>query len=143
MPPASTEVWSFGIEAKIHHKPDDPSLGVVNYDPWTNEVHDDLYSGILMEIDDGIVPEAFWMEQNHPNPVHRMTEIGYALPHSCWVRLEILDVSGRRVATLLDGFQTAGFKVFRRDSSQIAAGVYLYRLKAGEFIQTRKMILAR
>jgi hypothetical protein len=131
------------IEERIYHKPDDPSLGVVNYDPWTNAAHDDVYSGIFVEREGGIVPEAFDLGQNHPNPVRSVTEIRYALPGDCWVRLEIFDVSGRKIMTLLDGSQKAGFKAFRWDTSQMAAGVYFYRLEAGGFVQTRKMVLAR
>ncbi len=93
-------------------------------------------------------PGAFDLQQNHPNPFNPVTVIEYDLPVDCRVRLEIYDVLGRRIATLVDARQTAGIKQARwdgtnREGIDVASGIYFYRLEAGSFIETRKMVLLR
>jgi len=89
------------------------------------------------------VPDEFSLSQNYPNPFNPVTTIRYALPEDCWVRLEVFNPLGRKVATLVDGFQKAGFKTSRWDAKQEACGIYFYRLKAGDFTKARKMILLK
>ncbi len=90
------------------------------------------------------VPAAFGLAQNHPNPFNPITEIKYSLPVDCHVTLAVYDVLGRRVATLVDEHQTAGFKSARWEvTSEVASGVYFYRLQAGSFVETKKMVLLR
>jgi flagellar hook assembly protein FlgD len=77
------------------------------------------------------------MHQNRPNPFRRSTSIGYALPRGGRVSLEVYDLSGRRVASLLDGWRPAGEHSVEWDQrdragSLVRAGVYLYRLRAGD-----------
>ena len=59
------------------------------------------------------------------------------------VRLEVFNVLGQRVATLVDDHQTAGYKSVNFDASHLASGMYFYRLQAGTFLQTRKMLLMK
>jgi len=89
------------------------------------------------------VPDEFSLSQNYSNPFNPVTEIKYSLPEDCWVRLEVFNILGRKVATLVDGFQKAGFKTSRWDAEQAACGIYFYRLKAGDFTKARKMILLK
>ena len=89
------------------------------------------------------VPDDYSLNQNYPNPFNPMTEIKYGLPEDCWVTLEIYDILGRRVTSLVNQRQTAGYKSVRWDASSIASGIYFYRLQAGDFVQARKMILIR
>lgn len=90
------------------------------------------------------VPAAFGLAQNHPNPFNPVTEIKYNLPVDCYVTLEVYDVLGRRVATLVNDYQTAGFKVAHwQVDSEVSSGVYFYKLRAGSYIETRKMVLLR
>ncbi|MBN1164054.1 MAG: S8 family serine peptidase [Candidatus Krumholzibacteriota bacterium] len=81
--------------------------------------------------------------QNHPNPFNPVTEIKYSINRDCHVRLMVYDVLGRKVATLVDGFQAAGEKSITWNAGNLASGVYFYRLNAGDFMQTRKMLLLR
>ena len=105
-----------------------------------------------------IVPEIFRLEQNYPNPFgsaakspltgNPVTSMQYSLPISQLVSLKIYDVRGREVAALVNGFQKAGYQTATwngRDQAgrTLASGVYLYKIVAGEFAQTRKLILAR
>jgi len=89
------------------------------------------------------LPEEYSLSQNYPNPFNATTQIEYALPNDCWMRLEVYNILGQKAATLVDGKQKAGYKAVRWDASSFASGIYFYRLEAREFVQTRKMILIR
>jgi hypothetical protein len=94
------------------------------------------------------VPAAFALLQNYPNPFNPVTTIKFDLPSGSKVYLAVYDVNGKRVSLLLDKEMTAGQKSVdwngRSDKgTAVASGVYFYSLKAGEFEETRKMILMR
>jgi len=94
------------------------------------------------------LPSVFALSQNIPNPFNPTTEINYALPKASSVRLEVLNVLGQVVRTLVDEFQTAGTHSIEWNSAddsgnRVASGVYLYRIQAGEFSETKKMILMK
>jgi hypothetical protein len=80
---------------------------------------------------------------NDPNPFDRKTRISFRLATSTPVRLEVFDVAGRRVATLADGVMGAGRQSIAWDGSRAASGIYYYRLKAGDQILTRRMLLLK
>ncbi len=89
------------------------------------------------------IPEKFQLCQNHPNPFNPETNIRYRLPVSSDVRLEVFDILGRRVATLVDEFRQAGIHQVSWDASNAAGGLYIYRIIAGEFVQSRSMLLVK
>ncbi len=89
------------------------------------------------------LPEEFGLSQNYPNPFNPITEIRYALPCDCRVKLEVFNIGGQRVVTLVDENQKAGYKTARWDASFHASGIYFYRLQAGDFTQAKKMILLK
>ncbi len=88
-------------------------------------------------------PGVFHLHQNYPNPFNPSTVIRYELPEAVQVRLEVFDLLGRRVATLVSEKQRAGSHEAIFDAAPFSGGVYMYRLKAGEFIQTRAMMLVK
>ncbi len=92
------------------------------------------------------VPEVFLLLQNFPNPFNPSTTISYSIPvgtrHAVSL-LKVYDVLGRDVATLVDEVKPAGTYTVNFDASQLSSGVYYYKLTAGSFTQTKKMILAR
>ena len=94
----------------------------------------------------GVLPDRFELGANFPNPFNPSTMIPYQLPASMYVRLEVFNLLGQRVATLVDGEQPAGFHTASWDATDAAgqavgAGVYLYRLSGGGVQATRSMLL--
>ena len=93
-------------------------------------------------------PRSFALFQNHPNPFNPVTQISYQLPQDCRVRVTIYNVRGQRVRTLYDGRQSAGRHTLNWDGRDtggrpLSSGIYLYRLEAGQFHQTKKMTLMK
>ena len=89
------------------------------------------------------LPNEFSLSQNYPNPFNPSTTISYELPISGFVNLKIYDLLGREVATLVNKEQQKGNYQVSFDGSKLSSGVYYYRLQAGDFIQTKKMILIK
>lgn len=89
------------------------------------------------------VPITFDLRQNYPNPFNPATEITYLLPGASDVTLRVFDILGREVATLVNEKKPAGSHTVRFDASGLASGVYVYRLIAGAFEQSRRMMLLR
>jgi len=89
------------------------------------------------------LPEQFALLENYPNPFNASTVIRYQLPRSCHVRLEIFDILGRKVTALVDEKQKAGYKVAIWNGKEAASGFYFYKLTAGDFSDTKKMVLLK
>ncbi|MCI0694315.1 T9SS type A sorting domain-containing protein [candidate division KSB1 bacterium] len=103
--------------------------------------------------DENQLPTSYDLEQNYPNPFwsgatsrsagNPSTTIAFALPKPSEVTLKIFDASGREVATLVEGKLLAGRHQVVLDASPFSSGVYFYRLQAGEFSQTRRLMLVK
>ncbi len=89
------------------------------------------------------IPEGYSVDPNYPNPFNPVTTIGYQLPESAQVKLEVFDMLGRRVATVVEQRQSAGSYEVTFDASGLSSGIYIYRLEAGEFTETQKMNLVK
>ncbi|MDP2362487.1 MAG: T9SS type A sorting domain-containing protein [Ignavibacteria bacterium] len=90
-----------------------------------------------------IFPLAFSLSQNYPNPFNPSTIISWQSPVGSWQTLKVYDVLGNEVATLVNEERPAGNYEVQFDGSKFASGVYFYQLKAGSFIQTKKMVLIK
>ena len=95
-----------------------------------------------------LIPDEFALYQNYPNPFNPVTLIKYDLPEQSHVYIIIYDMLGRQVRTLINQNQDAGFKSMKWDANDdrgkpVSAGVYIYQIQAGEFVQTRKMVLLK
>jgi len=94
-------------------------------------------------VDQKTLPQAYSLEQNYPNPFNPLTTIRYQLPEANHVKLEIFDISGSRVALLVDGAREAGAHNVTWDASGMASGLYFCRLQAGDFRKVSKMMLVK
>jgi len=81
------------------------------------------------------------LSQNYPNPFNPSTTLEVALPHAGYVTLTVHNILGQEVATLKAGDHPVGTFKATWDASEMPSGVYFYRLTAGEYVQTKKMIL--
>jgi hypothetical protein len=85
----------------------------------------------------------FNLAQNYPNPFNPETHINYSIPQSGYISLKVYDLLGQDVATLFEGVRQSGNYEVIFDGKGLTSGVYLYRLVANNFIQTKKLILLR
>ena len=92
---------------------------------------------------EALVPREFQLAQNYPNPFNPSTTFEYSITKSSHVVLEVFNLLGQSVAKLVDGQANAGTYRVTYDASRLSSGVYLYRLTAGDFVQTNKMILMK
>jgi enterochelin esterase-like enzyme len=99
----------------------------------TTEVHD----GFTM------LPKTIFLGQNYPNPFNPGTVISYQLPVNSYVTLKVYDLLGRKVATLVDERKDAGTYSVQWDASQFSSGIYLCRFHAGQFQETKRMVLIK
>jgi len=90
-----------------------------------------------------VIPKTYALDQNYPNPFNPTTTVSFAISHSSFVTLRVYDVLGREVATLLNGEQTAGYKSVRWNAANVPSGIYFYRITAGTFTQTKKLLLLK
>jgi hypothetical protein len=88
-------------------------------------------------------PVSFKLRQNFPNPFNPSTTIGYGLPNRSRVTLTVINTLGEQVAQLVDGELDAGNHEVRFDASGLSSGVYFYRIQAGNFVATRRLLLLR
>jgi len=98
---------------------------------------------VAVEIDTILVPGKFELSQNYPNPFNPSTKIIWQSPVSSQVTLKVYDVLGNEVATLVNEEKTAGSYEVEFDGSHLSSGIYFYELRAGEFVQTKKLILMK
>ena len=99
-----------------------------------------------LALDDGVdvgIPTAFRLDQNYPNPFNPITTIKYGLPQESNVTLKVFDILGREVSTLVNEHQDAGYHQIYWDASGYSSGIYFYQIQAGEFIDTKKLLLLK
>lgn len=131
-----------------------PDLGVIliqvtdqNLSPAASGSYaeiDDLSFSILTDVnDESAGVNDFSLEQNFPNPFNPSTRINYQIAKDNFVTLKVYDIIGNEVAALVNNQQPAGKYSVDFNSANLPSGVYLYRLQAGNYIQTRKMTLIK
>jgi hypothetical protein len=106
-----------------------------------------LYEGLssLVHVSEPVAapPLSFALEQNYPNPFNPATTIGFSLARDAFVTLKVYDTHGIEIATIASTFMAAGRHQVQWQAGDIASGIYLYRLQAGDFVQTQKLVVLK
>ncbi|MFZ2325105.1 MAG: T9SS type A sorting domain-containing protein [Ignavibacteriaceae bacterium] len=89
------------------------------------------------------IPAEYNLSQNFPNPFNPSTSFTYSLKKSGDVKINVYDVSGKEVKSLVDGFRSAGNYVVNFNAGDMASGIYYYRITTNDFVQTNKMVLLK
>ena len=89
------------------------------------------------------VPLAYSLSQNYPNPFNAKTSIRYELPEYSEVNIEVYDILGKRVSVIQDGFKQAGYHSATWNAENMASGMYFYKLQAGDYSESKKMLLLK
>jgi len=122
---------SLGNKGKYYYR-----LNQIDYDGT------ETYSDVI-EIEYTLIPKVFSLSQNYPNPFNPITTLQFGIPKEVKVTLKIYDVIGREVETIVNEKMQPGYYEYKWNASNFATGVYFYRLTAGSFVQTKKMILMK
>ena len=100
------------------------------------------YFSLTSEVIIGI-PSKFSLSQNYPNPFNPSTKINYELPKDNFVSLKIYDMTGKEVVSLVNEMKVAGYYTVNFNGVNLSSGIYFYSIKAGEFVNTKKMLLVK
>lgn len=139
----------FSGEYDICTNLEDPNMMMCGYlAVWDEEGSMDFAFGTVAVDQKFALPESFTLYQNQPNPFNPVTAIRYDLPEEATVQLTVYDILGHEVVTLVNSQQVPGYHSIPWDGRDysgrdVATGVYIYRIKAGEFTATKKLILLR
>lgn len=90
-----------------------------------------------------VTPRRFEVSQNYPNPFNPITRISFSIPEAGDVTLEVFNIRGQKVATLVDGTLRGGDHIAIWNASGVSSGVYFYRLTTGDAVVTKKMVLLK
>jgi hypothetical protein len=102
-----------------------------------------IASLVSVQNENELTPTVFALNQNYPNPFNPVTNISYMIPKNSKVSLKVYDIKGQLVSTLFEGNQNTGIYITQFDGSQLASGVYFYKLEAGDYKEVRKMTLIK
>lgn len=97
----------------------------------------------VKEIKNDLLPNTIVLEQNYPNPFNPSTTIKFSVPNSGNVRLEVFNLLGEKIATLVDEYLSAGNYEANFNAEKLSSGIYLYKLSAGGYVESKKMVLLK
>ena len=131
------------VSSEIHHY----RIAAVDHSGNQSD-YSDMVDVAVLAIDDQLAPEVFALHQNYPNPFNPTTQIKYDLPQDAMVSINIYDLMGRNIRSLVNTNQSAGYRSIQWDATNslgdpVSAGMYIYMIQAGEFRQVKKMVLLK
>lgn len=133
-----------GHEGNLAWSQNNTDLGWGDPRQWTfTWIGDTTHVTSVKNLPQSTVPQSFELAQNYPNPFNPITAINFTVPKSGHVKIEVFNRVGQRVATLVDETKQAGMYQVTFDADQLPSGVYFYRMSAGSFAKTQKMILMK
>jgi photosystem II stability/assembly factor-like uncharacterized protein len=155
--------WFFGNEGSAYTLNTGSSWTTVNHDGygsvnfiapnigWTDGYVNGVgvivkWSGTVLPVQEEnniIQPEQFTLSQNYPNPFNPSTTIRFQVPNSSFVNLKVYDILGNEVATLVNEERPTGSYEVNFKASNLSSGVYIYKIQAGSFVETKKMIVLK
>jgi GH35 family endo-1,4-beta-xylanase len=97
----------------------------------------------VKEVEKNGLPSQYELKQNYPNPFNPSTTISFSLPQQSQIKLALFDILGRKVMEIANGFYAAGTHSIKLNASNLASGVYFYRLEAGSFVSIKKLMLLK
>ncbi|UCE67062.1 MAG: T9SS type A sorting domain-containing protein, partial [Candidatus Zixiibacteriota bacterium] len=100
-------------------------------------------TSVTDEVDAVDLPKEFALLGSYPNPFNSMVTVKYALPEATHVTLEIFDLLGRKIETVVNNFQPAGYRSVTWDAKDLSTGMYFYRISMNKFTDTKKMVLLK
>ncbi len=131
----------FQVDEKVWHTPDDAAKGE---DAVANAAIAWIKSTTEVAAENSnSTPKSFVLRQNYPNPFNPTTTISYSLPHNTHITLSVFDAMGRKIMVLTNEEKAAGNYSIKFDASNLSSGVYFYRLNAGSFVDTKKLVLIK
>ena len=111
------------------------------------------FASVSLNASSGLVPVSFYLEQNYPNPFNPSTEIGYQVPENSYVQLDVINLQGQTVTTLVNNYQNTGYHSVVWDGKdqnrkQLPSGVYFYTIEVTtdrnvKYQMTHKMLLIK
>ena len=100
-------------------------------------------NGSMDDNSTNILPESYSLAQNYPNPFNPTTNIAFNIPMDMIVKIKIYDIAGREISTLVNELKTAGNHSVSFTGSSLSSGVYFYKIEAGNFVETKRMVLVK
>ena len=118
--------------------------GIANDTTADAAILDIQHTPVSVELADDNIPDQYYLDQNYPNPFNPATTIKFGLTTEMAVELKVFDITGQEVITLIDGqLMKPGSYNVHFDATNLASGTYVYRLKAGNFVESKKMMLLK
>jgi len=140
------------LERFVYDEPFSPLEGVVYVRMVLLDIDLNLIGVLVLESIETLLtsnelfneaPNDFQLSQNYPNPFNPSTNISYTLPIASDVTIEVFNMLGQSVGLIESSFKSSGNHITEFDGSSLSSGIYIYRIEAGDFVQTRRMVLAK
>jgi len=143
---SNSNVYATNVSGRVYHHHLDNSVGcqLTGSTSSTGRPNINIYFNLTTGISNNNgIPKVYELSQNFPNPFNPVTKINFAIPKNSLVTLQVFDLLGREITTLINEEKQAGYYSVDFDASGLSSGIYFYRLSAGDYVKTMKMTLMK